>query len=326
MNDTSTPGASGTSGIYSSDPASACARLKESFPGLVETQVSLAEHSSFGVGGPADLFARVRTTAQLCALVKEAAKLAMPFEVIGAGTNLLIADKGCRGLVICNSIMGLEISGAKITIGAGEDYMTLVNAASEVGLTGMEFAAGIWGTVGGAVVGNAGAYGSEICDVLTQAEIVDRKGGVRIEKTPYFEFEYRNSKLKKSREIVVSATVELKFGDKDKISARVQEILAIRGEKHPRIPNSAGSFFKNIIDPTQPHGKLPAGKLLDEIGAKEFSQGGARVYEKHANILINSGTATAQDIRKLADILSERTLEKHGIRLEEEVVSLGEFD
>ncbi len=314
------------SSLYSSDPVSAYNRLKEAFPRLIETQVSLAEHSSFGVGGPADLFVRVRTTGQLCELIKAANELGVPFEVIGAGTNLLVADRGCRGLVICNCIMGLEVSGRRITIAAGEDYMALVNAASVVGLTGMEFAAGIWGTVGGAVVGNAGAYGSEICDVMVEAEIVDRKGDIRTEKTPYFEFDYRSSKLKKTREIVVSATVELKPGEKEQISSRVQEILTIRGEKHPRIPNSAGSFFKNIVDPTQPYGKLPAGKLLDEVGAKELSHGGARVYEKHANILINSGTATAQDIRELADILRERTLEKHGIRLEEEVVSIGEFD
>ncbi len=300
--------------------------LKNTFPHLIEEQISLAGHSSFGVGGPADLFARVCTVEQMCALVKSASETGVPFNVIGAGTNLLVADKGCRGLVICNEIMGLEVSDRRITIGAGEEYMTLVNTATTAGLTGMEFAAGIWGTVGGAVVGNAGAYGSEICDVLIEAEIVDRRGVLRVEKTPYFEFKYRDSKLKKTKEIVVSATVELSPGDRKTISARVEEILAIRAEKHPRIPNSAGSFFKNILDPTQPYGKLPAGKLLDEVGAKELRHGGARVYEKHANILINSGTATAQDIRKLADILKERTLKKHGIKLEEEVVSLGEFD
>ena len=300
--------------------------LKNAFPHLIEEQVSLAGHSSFGVGGPADLFARVRTVEQMCDVVKAAHEAGVPFNVIGAGTNLLVADKGCRGLVICNEIMGLEVSDRRITIGAGEEYMTLVNTATEAGLTGMEFAAGIWGTVGGAVVGNAGAYGSEICDVLIEAGIVDRQGVLRVEKTPYFEFKYRDSKLKRTKEIVVSATVELSPGDRQKISARVNEILAIRAEKHPRIPNSAGSFFKNILDPAQPYGKLPAGKLLDEVGAKELSHGGARVYEKHANILINSGTATAQDIRELADILKERTLEKHGIKLEEEVVSLGDFD
>ncbi len=310
----------------STDLASAYAQLKDDFPELIAEQVSLAQYSSFGVGGPTDLFARVRTVDQLCQLLRTVHELGVPCAVIGSGTNLLVADRGYRGLVIQNVIMGLEVAGTRIKIGAGEDYMSLVNAATQAGLTGMEFAAGIWGAVGGAVVGNAGAYGSEICDVLIEAEIADRTGVLRTEKTPYFEFGYRSSKLKKTKEVLVSATVELKPGDKEKVSARVEEILAIRSEKHPRIPNSAGSFFKNILDPSQPHGKLPAGKLLDGIGAKELSYGGARVYEKHANILINSGTATAQDIRKLADILKERTQEKYGITLEEEVVSLGEFD
>ncbi len=313
-------------GINYIDKTGAYKRLKDAFPDLIEEQVSLAQYSSFGVGGPADLFARVRTVDQLSSLLKTVSELEIPFAVIGLGTNLLVADKGYRGLVIQNIIKGLEVSGSQITIASGEDYMTLVNAATEAGLTGMEFAAGIWGAVGGAVVGNAGAYGSEICDVMVKAEIANRQGVIRTEKTAYFEFAYRSSILKKTKEILVSATVKLKSGNKVSIAARVKEILQIRSEKHPRIPNSAGSFFKNILDSTQPYGKLPAGKLLDEVGAKELSYGGARVYEKHANILINSGTATAQDIRKLADILKERTLEKHGITLEEEVVSLGDFE
>lgn len=302
------------------------AALERRLAELVERDVSLRPYCSFGVGGAADMFVVARTNAQMSELLSLASRLGLPRAVIGSGTNLLISDKGFRGLVIKNEIMGLEVSGGRITIGAGEDYMALVNAATAAGLSGMEFAAGIWGTVGGAVTGNAGAYGSEICDVMVEAEIASPEGRISVQPTAYFEFAYRDSRLKRSGEVVLNATVELKSGDSNEIQARVDEILAIRAEKHPRIPNSAGSFFKNIPDPSQPHGKLPAGKLLDEVGARGLVCGGAQVFEKHANILINTGQASSQDIRELADMLKEKARQRHGITLEEEVVSLGEFD
>ena len=302
--------------------ASLCDELGE----IVQRDVSLAPFSSFGVGGSADIFARVITPETLSRVLAAVAKSGIPWVIIGSGTNLLISDHGFRGLVIKPELMGIERSGNRIKAYAGEDFMSLVKAATEASLTGLEFAAGIWGAVGGAVVGNAGAYGAEFCDVMIEAQVADRKGVIRIEPTSYFDFVYRGSKLKATREIVVSATVELGPGEKDKIQARVDEILAIRATKHPKIPNSAGSFFKNIPDPTQPYGKLPAGKLLDDVGAKRETSGGARVYEKHANILINDGRATSQDIRDLADILKKKVLKKHGVELQEEVVQIGEFD
>lgn len=296
------------------------------FPDLVRSGVSLKDYCSFRVGGPADLFAAVPDKESLTKLIRFCVGLNVPYVVIGDGTNLLISDSGFRGLVIKNEISGMEVDGQRIRAGAGEEFMNLVNSASENSLTGLEFAAGIWGSVGGAIFGNAGAYGSEICDVLTEVELVDRQGNIRTERVEYFEFEYRGSKLKESGETVVSAVVELSPGDGEQIQSRVNEILAIRAQKHPRIPNSAGSFFKNILDPSQPHGKLAAGKILDDVGAKKISHGGAKVFEKHANILINSGNATAQDIRHLADILKEKALKESGIALTEEVISIGDFE
>ena len=296
------------------------------FPEITRRDVSLADFSSFGVGGPADVLAVAHTTSELQGLIRCANELAVPFVLIGGGTNLLVADRGIRGLVIKNEIMGMRVSGNRITAGAGEEFLDLIKTATRASLTGFEFAAGIWGTVGGAIYGNAGAYGNEICDVLVECEVMDRAGDIRVEPASYFEFVYRGSKLKRTHEIVLSATVELKPGDQTAIQARVDEILAMRAEKHPRIPNSAGSFFKNIPDSTQPYGKLPAGKLLDAVGAKGMTVGGARVFEKHANILVNYGGATAQDIRRLADTLKRLAFERHGILLEEEVVVLGEFD
>ncbi|MFQ5606540.1 MAG: UDP-N-acetylmuramate dehydrogenase [Candidatus Zixiibacteriota bacterium] len=300
--------------------------LLDEFGTGIEQGVCLAPYSSFGAGGPADLFIRIGRPEQLSRLLAAVSRYRIPWVVIGSGTNLLISDHGFRGLVIKNEMRGIERAGNRIKAYAGEDFMALVNAATDASLSGLEFASGIWGAIGGAVVGNAGAYGSEFCDVMLEAELADNQGVIRVEPTEYFEFVYRGSKLKTTREVVVSATVELKPGERARIQARVDEILAIRATKHPKIPNSAGSFFKNIPDPAQPHGKLPAGKLLDEIGAKSMSVGAARVYEKHANILINSGGATSQDIRSLADELKKKAFERHGLTLEEEVVSIGEFD
>lgn len=310
----------------SQNPGGFLSNVSARYPSLLQMNTSLADYSTFGVGGKADYFACAHTEDQLRLLLFEASRQDLPALVIGGGTNLLISDKGYRGLIIKNEIMGISVSGQTITVAAGEEFMALINAASEAALSGLEFAAGIWGTVGGAVVGNAGAYGSEICDVLSEARFVDTEGNVHQKPVSYFEFTYRSSRLKTSGEVITSATVILKPGERKKIESRVGEILAIRASKHPQSANSAGSFFKNIPDPTQPYGKIPAGKLLEEVGAKSLSCGGARVYDKHANILINAGGATSQDIRRLADMLKERVLDKHGIDLEEEVVSIGDFD
>ncbi|NMC45065.1 MAG: UDP-N-acetylenolpyruvoylglucosamine reductase, partial [candidate division Zixibacteria bacterium] len=187
------------------------------------------------------------------------------------------------------------------------------------------FAAGIWGTVGGAIYGNAGAFGSQIGSRLVRAEIVDGTGSVRVETREYFQFAYRWSRLKETGEIVATAEIGLDPGDRRAIEKRTEEIRLLRREKHPDRPCSAGCFFKNIEDPRQPGGKLPAGKLLEEVGAKDMHVGGAAVFANHANIIINSGRATSKEIRQLADILKQRVKEKFGVELEEEVICLGHF-
>jgi UDP-N-acetylmuramate dehydrogenase len=192
-------------------------------------------------------------------------------------------------------------------------------------LTGFEFAAGIWGTIGGAVYGNAGAFGSEVGSILEWAEVVDAEGNVRREQSHYFRFSYRHSILKSTGEIATRACFGLQPGNSDEIARRTDEIRRLRCRKHPVVPCSAGCFFKNVEDKTQPNGKLPAGRLLDEVGAKELRIGGAAVFGEHANIIINTGSASSKDIRRLADILKERVRTRFGIELQDEVISIGEF-
>jgi UDP-N-acetylmuramate dehydrogenase len=285
----------------------------------------MSRYSSFKTGGPARYFLNAQTEKQICDAVATANKMGIPFFLLGGGSNLLVSDDGFDGLVIRDEIMGLSlISVNEIECGAGEHLMSLVNFACDSGLTGFEFAAGIWGSVGGAIFGNAGAYGGEIAHVLTSICLVDRTGQAKVATPDYCRFAYRDSYLKVTREIVTSCRLQLKPGYKTDIRAKIDEILASRATKHPD-KLTAGSFFKNIPDQTQPYGKLPAGKLLEEVGAKSLSVGGARVYEKHANIIVSDGTATSREIRQLADIMKAKVLERFGITLEEEVMQVGKF-
>lgn len=301
------------------------AKLTQAFGPKLEFEKRLAQYTSFKTGGPASYFIAVNTAEELTNSIRQAKALNIPYFLVGGGSNLLIADSGYNGLIIKLAIMGLELRDpVTIHCGAGEDLMGLIRFAAANGLSGLEFASGIWGTVGGAIYGNAGAYGGEIKDVLTGITLVDREGGVKQVSPEYCRFGYRDSYLKVTREVVVDCTLRLTPGDKKEIEARIDEIIAIRRTKHPD-DLSAGSFFKNIPDATQPYGKLPAGKLLEEVGAKSFRVGGAKVYEKHANIIVNAGNATSQDIRDLADMMKVKVFERFGIALEEEVQQLGTF-
>jgi UDP-N-acetylmuramate dehydrogenase len=297
----------------------------ERFEGSVKKNEPLSAYTSFRTGGEADLFIEVVDADRLAEVIRLARQSNIPFFVIGGGSNLLVSDTGYRGLIIRNSIRHMEVKDNEITVGAGELLDDTVDLAARSSLTGLEFAAGIWGTIGGAVYGNAGAYGSQISAILKHAELVDREGKIRSEKNDYFRFAYRHSVLKETDDIVARVYFELDSGDRKAITKRTDEIRRMRAEKHPTSPCSAGCFFKNVEDVNQPNGKLAAGKLLDEVGAKEVKVGGAAVFKKHANIIFNTGSATSKDIRRLADILKERVKEKFGIELVEEIICLGDF-
>jgi len=249
-----------------------------------------------------------------------------PFFPFGGGTNLLVSDSGYEGLVIKIEVKGLRTLGDDlIESGAGENLSDLVQFSVDNSLSGLEFAAGIAGTVGGAIYGNAGAYGGDIGTVVSELTLIDKVGEIKTVGPEYAGFGYRDSYLKESGDIVAMARFTLKVGDAGIIKNKVDEIISVRQEKLPNDEPSAGCFFKNIPDPGQKHGKLAAGKLLEEIGAKDVTVGGAAVSAKHANIIINTGSATSKEIAQLADKLKEKVYKKHGIMLDDEVIKLGTF-
>ena len=251
--------------------------------------------------------------------------LKLPYFVVGGGSNLLISDSGYDGLIVKVAVKGIHLDGVgRIDCGAGEDLMALVNFAADNGLSGLEFAAGIWGSVGGAIYGNAGAYGGEIKDVLTDLTLIDQQGELKEVPSGYCGFAYRDSYLKVTHEVVVRARFQLAPGDRTAVKAKVNEIVSLRSARHPA-EGTCGCFFKNIPDPKEKFGKLPAGRLLEQVGAIGMKLGGAAVFEKHANMIVNTGAATSQDIHQLADILKQKVFEKFGILLEEEVIKLGDF-
>jgi len=300
--------------------------LVEAFGSTLEFNRDLAPLTSFKTGGRARYFLMAESADEIVRAVRAADRLKIPFFLMGSGSNLLVSDDGYDGLVVRVKVGGLRLlSGTEIECGAGEELMDLVNFAADNGLTGLEFAAGIWGTVGGAIYGNAGAFGGEIGSVLTAATLIDHSGRLRDAAPTELGFAYRHSVLKDTHDIVVSACFRLTSGDRASIKSRIEEIIQTRSQRHPVDGRSAGCFFKNIPDATQEHGKLPAGRLLEQVGAKQLRVGGAGVYEKHANIIVNTGNATSKDIRQLADILKQKVRDQFGIELQEEVQQLGRF-
>ncbi|MCP4686286.1 MAG: UDP-N-acetylmuramate dehydrogenase [bacterium] len=300
--------------------------LLEAFGTNLEFSRALAPLTSFKTGGRARYFVSVGSADEAVRAIKAVKRLKIPCFVMASGSNLLVSDEGFDGIVIKMDVTGLQkTSETEVDSGAGEDLMALVDLATASSLTGLEFAAGIWGTVGGAVYGNAGAFGGEIGAIVTRITVVDDSGQIKTMTADDCGFAYRHSALKDDRFVIISARFGLTEGDSSVIQARVDEILAAREGKHPTGGRSAGCFFKNIPDPKEEHGKLPAGRLLEEAGAKELRVGGASVFDKHANIIVNSGNASSKDIRQLADMMKKRVFDRFGIELQEEVRQLGSF-
>jgi UDP-N-acetylmuramate dehydrogenase len=299
---------------------------KEVFENLFETlgddlkqNEKLAPHTTFGIGGEALFFFVARRPEDLIRAILIAKESKIPFFVLGRGSNVLVSDSGFQGLVIKNQCDRIFLNDNKIICQSGVKLEDLVNLGGENSLSGLEFAAGIPGTVGGAVYGNAGAFGKTVGDLLTKAVILNSEGNIeRIEKA-YFEFGYRESKLKKTKDILLSATFELEKGEKEKIKKEIHKNLEERKKRLPQKEKSAGCFFKNVIDGRK---KIPAGFLLEQVNAKKMREGEAAVFKRHANILINSGKAKAEDVRRLADLLKRKVKEEFDIDLEEEVVYL----
>lgn len=286
----------------------------------VRINESMKRHTSFRAGGNAAWFAQPETAGELSALTAACKKTGAPWYVVGNGSNLLVSDSGFDGLIISTGKLDrLEVSGESLTAGAGVLLSKAAAEALKAGLTGLEFAAGIPGSTGGAAVMNAGAYGSEMKDVLKSVVVLTESG--RVEKIPAEELElgYRTSAVSKNGWIVLEAEFSLKRGDPAEIRARMDDLAARRREKQPLEYPSAGSTFK------RPEGYF-AGKLIEDAGLKGFSVGGASVSEKHAGFVINRGDATASDIYRLCREVRKKVLETFGVSLELEVKLLGKFE
>ena len=276
---------------------------------------SMARHTSFRIGGAAEVMAFPKTAAELAEILKVSALLDQKPAILGAGTNVLAPDEGIRGLVIClkDCLGGMEQPDAThIRVGAGVTMTKAAIFAGRARLSGLEFAHGIPGTVGGGVYMNAGAYGGEICQVCAQVEVMDMAGNLRTCSAEEMGFSYRHSRLEDEGGIVVSVTFALTPKAGDEIAATMQDLMARRSASQPLDLPSAGSAFK------RPVGGYAAA-LIDSAGLKGYQIGGAAVSKKHAGFVVNLGGATARDVKDLLAYVAEKVYENSGIRLEPEV-------
>lgn len=290
--------------------------IRSALPGLeMHENEPMSAHCSFRIGGPARLMACPASGAEAAALLRLLREAEAPVELMGKGTNLLVADEGLDAVVVRlgEAISGAELlPGDRVRAGAGISLAKLAVFAAEAGLSGLEFAHGIPGSLGGAVFMNAGAYGGEMKDVLESAEIALPDGTLREAPAEELELSYRHSALEGSGALVTAATVKLTPAEPETIRARMRELMEKRRASQPLDMPSAGSTFK------RPVGGYAAA-LIDQAGLKGFAIGGAQVSEKHAGFVINRGGATFDDVLRLMEHIQKTVLEKSGVRLAPEV-------
>jgi UDP-N-acetylmuramate dehydrogenase len=310
-------------------------RLRDALGDGLRTREPLRHHTTFRIGGPVDFFYAATTAGELEAALRAARELGVPVFLLGGGSNLLVSDEGFRGLVVRNAIETLEFDGTAVHVGAGHDFLELIYRCRDRGLAGLEFAAGIPGSVGGAIYGNAGCYGKDIGSFTIECTHATPDGsGVETRPASWYQFAYRDSRLKRDPRVLLSALLRLERGDPAASQKEIDEKLEVRRVKHPqwRIEPTAGSYFKNLPPDWQMPGakhspgtrRVPAGQLLDECGCRGLRVGDAMVFAKHANIIVNAGHATARDVLALAAEMKRRVRERFGVELEEEVMFLGE--
>lgn len=280
----------------------------------------MKQHTTFRVGGNADYFVMPQNAEEVKNIVALCKKADMPYYILGNGSNLLVGDKGYRGVIIqiYKEMNGIQVDGDKVKAQAGALLSRIGSVALEAELTGFEFAAGIPGTVGGAVVMNAGAYGGEMKDIIASATVLTQDGDIITINKEDLELGYRTSVIAKKGYVVLEAEYQLQKGDKEAIRARMDELKVQRVTKQPLEYPSAGSTFK------RPEGYF-AGKLIQDAGLRGFQVGGAQVSEKHCGFVINKDQATAADIRELMRQVSDKVMQEFGVKLEPEVKTLGEF-
>lgn len=280
----------------------------------------MKNHTTFRIGGPADALALPKTPEEVAEVVHFCHEHAQPYYVLGNGSNLLVSDEGYRGLVLqlYRNFNDIQVNGETITVQSGAMLAAVARTAYQTGLTGLEFASGIPGTIGGAVVMNAGAYGGEMKNVLKEVTVLTKEGEVLVIPAKALELGYRTSVIPKNGWIVLGAVLQLKKGDQEQILARMEELKEQRITKQPLDLPSAGSTFK------RPEGYF-AGKLIMDAGLRGFTVGGAQVSEKHCGFVVNRGNATAADVWELICEVKRRVKEMTGVELEPEVKLLGDF-
>lgn len=290
--------------------------IQEKLPGLtIRFEEPMAKHTSFRIGGPCEVMIFPDSTEQLVRVLQLCHLLDTKPAILGAGTNILAPDEGIRGIVIClkDCLGGLEDAGNHcIQVGAGITMSRAAVFAANLGLSGMEFAHGIPGTVGGGVYMNAGAYGGEIADICVRADVVDMEGNLRSLDREALQFSYRHSALEENGQIVVQAVFQLNPSDSESVRAKMKELLGKRTASQPLDLPSAGSAFK------RPVGGYAAA-LIDQSGLKGYRVGNAAISSKHAGFAVNLGGATAGEVRELLQNVSDRVFDDSGIRLEPEI-------
>ena len=286
----------------------------------VFTEEAMSQHTTFKIGGPADYFLMPDKGEDVGRVIKICKENEIPYFILGNGSNLLVGDDGYRGAVIqiYRNMSSVTVEGNEITAQAGALLSSVAAAAKNASLTGFEFAGGIPGTIGGAVVMNAGAYGGEMKDVLTEVTVMNAEGDIFTLPTEELELGYRTSIIKTAGYIVLEAKIRLKEGDPEVIRETMKDLTIRRTTKQPLEYPSAGSTFK------RPEGYF-AGKLIMDSGLAGYQVGGAQVSEKHCGFVINAGDATARDVRTLMDNVRDIVYKKYGVTLEPEVKFLGEF-
>ena len=301
----------------------ACEKLQDVFYGCTARPLLIDEpmsrHTSFKIGGPADLMAMPSNEEELCKLLKRAVEHNVSVTLVGNGSNLLVRDKGIRGLVIKlgNMLNSIEADENSITFGSGVSLALASKKAADLGFTGMEFAVGIPGSIGGAVYMNAGAYDGEMANVVTAVRTVDSQGNVKVLSKDEMCFGYRKTVLQGSDLIVTAVTVSMPKGEVSEILAKMADFSQRRISKQPLELPSAGSMFK------RPPGYF-AGTLIDQTGLKGYTVGGAQVSTKHAGFVVNISGATAADVLQLIKDVQDKVMAEHGVMLHPEVLIIGE--
>lgn len=282
----------------------------------------MSKHTSFRIGGPADYFVKASSIEEIKFVLKLCEKNKIPLTVVGNGTNLLVSDKGIRGIVLKPELNDFKVkrtkNSAKIVIGSGFPVGKLSNIALKEELSGIEFLSGIPGTVGGAIRMNAGAYGREMKDVIISTKYMEKDGKIKKIDLNEHKFRYRDSIFSKLDVIILETTLELQYGVKQEISDKINEYMQSRIEKQPlNLPN-AGSTFKRTKT------KITA-QMIDECGLKGYRIGDAAVSDKHAGFVVNLGKATCKDVIQLTEYIKQKVKEKFNQDIELEILMIGEL-